>query len=242
MRLRDDAAILDVPEGHELVVTCDSLVEGVHFLNSDPPDSIGHKALAVNLSDLAAKGAKPQFYLLALALPAPPSPAWLEGFAAGLHALQERTGISLIGGDTSATPGPTTITITALGSVPLAQAVLRRGAAAGDRLYVSGSVGDAVLGLKLLQDPDLTAAWGLSAPERDGLIERYRRPEARGALAAPLRHHAHAAIDVSDGLIGDAEKLCRASGVGARIEALSVPLSSAAAKAVARTPALLPEL
>jgi thiamine-monophosphate kinase len=240
--LADDAAILRPREGQELVVTCDSIVEGVHFLRDDPPASIGHKALAVNLSDLAAKGAKPHVYLLALALPAPPSPAWLQGFAGGLRTAQERAGIGLVGGDTTATPGPLTISITAFGVVPQGEAVLRRGAVAGDRLYVSGSIGDGTLGLKLLQEPTLAAAWHLSEPQRDFLIARYQRPAARGALALTLRHYAHAAIDVSDGLIGDAAKLCTASGTGAVIEASRVPLSPAAAQAVAATPALLAEL
>jgi len=240
--LLDDAAVLSVPEGQELVATCDTIIEGVHFLAGDPAQSIGHKALAVNLSDLAAKGAKPHAYLLALALREPPSPAWLEGFSEGLRAVQEQAGIDLVGGDTSATPGPLTISITALGLVPQGEAVLRRGAVAGDRLYVSGTIGDAVLGLRLSREPRLASAWSLSAAERDLLIERYRRPEARGPLALPLRHYAHAAIDVSDGLVGDAGKLCKASGVSARIEATRLPLSSPAAKAVARRPALLAEL
>ena len=242
LALLDDAAVLAVPEGQELVLTCDTIIEGIHFLSADPPDSIGHKALAVNLSDLAAKGARPHAYLLSLALPELPGAAWLEGFTEGLQRLQEQSGIDLIGGDTSAIPGPLTISITALGLVPQGEAVLRRGALAGDRLYASGSIGDAALGLKLLREPRLAADWGLSGEEGDFLVERYRRPSARVALALPLRQYAHAAIDVSDGLAGDAAKLCKASGVGAAIEVARVPLSSAAAKAVACAPALLAKL
>ena len=242
LALRDDAAVLPVPEGQELVLTCDAIIEGVHFLSGDPASSIGHKALAVNLSDLAAKGARPHAYLLSLALPEPPVAAWLEGFTEGLRKLQEQSGIGLIGGDTSAIPGPVTISITALGLVPQGEAVLRRGALPGDRLYASGTIGDAALGLKLLRDPRLAADWGLSEEEGDFLVERYRRPSARVALALPLRQYAHAAIDVSDGLAGDAAKLCKASGVSAVIEAARVPLSSGAAKAVVHTPALLAEL
>lgn len=240
--LLDDAAILPVPEGQELVVTCDSIIEGVHFLAGDPPDSIGHKALAVNLSDLAAKGARPHAYVLTLALPGAPFSGWLKAFSQGLQRLQEQASIALVGGDTSATPGPLTISIMALGLVPQGEAVLRRGAAVGDRLYVSGTIGDAALGLKLLREPGLAADWGLSEEEGDFLIERYRRPEARFALALPLRHYAHAGLDVSDGLAGDCQKLCKASGVGATLQAARAPLSSAAAKAVARAPVLLAEL
>jgi thiamine-monophosphate kinase len=242
LALLDDVAVLSLPEGHELVVTCDTIVEGVHFLAGDPPDSIGHKALAVNLSDLAAKGARPHAYLLSLALPEPPSAAWLEAFTNGLRKLQEQAEVDLVGGDTSAIPGPLTISITALGYVPQGRAVLRREAVAGDRLYVSGTVGDANLGLRLLREPRLSADWGLSEEESDFLIERYRRPEARIALALAIRHYAHATIDVSDGLVGDVKKLCAASGVSAVIEAARVPLSSAAAKAVAYAPTLLAEL
>jgi thiamine-monophosphate kinase len=240
--LLDDAAVLAVPEGHELVVTSDTIIEGVHFLGGDPPASIGHKALAVNLSDLAAKGARPEAYLLNLAMPAPPSAGWLTNFTAGLRALQDEADIDLVGGDTSATPGPLTVTVTALGLVPLGEALLRRGAMAGDRVCVSGTTGDAALGLMLLRDPRLAARWGLAGGEGDFLIERYRRPAARSVLAAPLRHCGRAAIDISDGLVGDLEKLCKSSSVGATIEAGRVPLSAAAAKAVTADPNLLPVL
>jgi thiamine-monophosphate kinase len=240
--LLDDAAVLAVPEGHELVLTTDTIIEGVHFLAGDPPASIGHKALAVNLSDLAAKGARPEAYLLDLALAEPPTAGWLQNFAAGLRALQDAADIDLVGGDTSSTPGPMSITITALGLVPLGEAVLRRGAMAGDRICVSGTIGDAALGLMLLKDPKLAAKWRLSDEESAFIIDRYRRPSARSMLAAPLRDCGRAAIDVSDGLVGDLHKLCKCSGVGAVIEAERVPLSAAAAKALAADASLLPIL
>jgi thiamine-monophosphate kinase len=208
--LQDDAAILQAPPGEDLIVTCDALVEGVHFLPDDPPESIGHKALAVNFSDLAAKGAAPLGYLLALSLPDPPSKDWLAGFARGLHALQQEIGTSLLGGDTTATPGPLTIAVTALGAVPAAGAVLRRGAVPGDRIFVSGTIGDAGLGLRLLREPGLAERWKMTEGQRSFLIDRFRRPQARTDLIKTLRAHAHAAIDLSDGLAGDLEKLgCR---------------------------------
>jgi thiamine-monophosphate kinase len=242
LALRDDAAVLRPPESREIVISCDTIVAGVHFLPGDPPESIAHKALAVNLSDLAAKGAKPYVYLLALALPAEPAPAWLEAFAFGLRQLQEQAGICLVGGDTTRTPGPLTITITALGLVPQGHAVLRLGAKPGDRLYVSGSIGDACLGLRLLQDLALTAAWDLSAEDTTFLIDRYRRPEPRGTLALLVRNFAQAAIDVSDGLVADVQKLAQVSHVGASIETARVPFSSAARKALKREPKLLETL
>jgi thiamine-monophosphate kinase len=242
LALLDDAAILPVPEALELIATCDTIVEGVHFLPEDPPDSIAHKALAVTLSDLAAKGGRPHAYLLSLALPGRPEDAWLDSFASGLKALQGEVGIDLIGGDTTGTPGPLTITVTALGLISQGEAILRRGALAGDTLLVSGTIGDAFLGLKLLRNPELAAAWGLSSDEAAFLIERYRRPAPRVGLSLSVRHCARAAIDISDGLVGDCRKLCRASGVGASVEAARVPLSEAAAKAVSAAPGLLSEM
>ncbi|ODR94260.1 hypothetical protein AUC69_03720 [Methyloceanibacter superfactus] len=238
--LRDDAAVLMVADGQELVVTCDTLVEGVHFLKDDPAESIGHKALAVNLSDLTAKGSRGYAYMLSLALPHDISTEWLEGFASGLKAIQDQTDISLIGGDTTATPGPITITITALGLVSHQHAVLRMGAKPGDRLYVSGTIGDAYLGLRLLRDPALAETWGLTEEDVTFLVERYRaRATANSrcsSATSPKRP------STSPMLVGDIEKLCRVSHVGAKIEAGRVPFSPATKKVLAREPDLLPVL
>jgi thiamine-monophosphate kinase len=240
--LLDDAAVLSIPEGQELVATCDTIIAGVHFLTNDPPDTIAYKALNASLSDLAAKGARPHVYLLSVAFGERPLPPWLEAFAMGLQAAQEESGIDLVGGDTCATLGPLTVTVTAIGTLPQGESVLRRGAMGGDRLYVSGTIGDAALGLKLLRDPLLAAEWDLSDEEGAFLVDRYRCPSARTALALPLRQCARAAIDVSDGLVGDTAKLCTASGVSATIDAARVPLSPAAGKVVAKQPELLAEL
>jgi thiamine-monophosphate kinase len=242
LALRDDAAVFRPIEGQEIVLSCDTIIEGVHFLKEDPPESIGHKALAVNLSDLAAKGARPYLYLLSLSLPPQPSADWLEGFASGLRELQESAGAALVGGDTSATPGPLSITITALGVVPHGHAVLRHGAKDGDRLYVSGTIGDSYLGLRILQEPALAASWGLTEEDKAFVIERYRRPQPRNDLMLVIRNFATAAIDVSDGLVGDAEKLATVSHVAAVIEASRVPFSQAARKALEREPRLLEAL
>jgi thiamine-monophosphate kinase len=237
--LRDDAAVLVVSEGHELVASCDTLVEGVHFLPDDPPESIGYKALAVNLSDLTAKGARGYAYLLSLAVSRDTPAVWFESFAAGLHDLQEATGISLVGGDTTASPGPLTITITALGLVSHGHAVLRHGAKSGDRLYVSGTIGDAYLGLRLLKEPALRCSWRLSDEDVAFLVDRYRRPTPRTDLVLLMRNFAQSAIDVSDGLVLDTEKLAEASHVGARIDVARVPFSAAAQKVLAQEPKLL---
>ena len=240
LSLRDDAAVLRPPEGLEIVLSCDTVIEGVHFLSEDPPESVGHKALAVNLSDLAAKGARPNVYLLALSLASKQvADDWLEAFVAGLGALQRRSGISLAGGDTTKTPGPLCITITALGLVPHGHAALRHGAKRGDLLYVTGTIGDAHLGLLLLKQPELAGKWRLSKDDVAFLVGRYREPEPRNAIAIPLRNLASAAIDVSDGLVGDVGKLAAVSHVGAMIEAARVPLSPSARKAVESDPRLL---
>lgn len=237
--LRDDAAVLRPPEGQEIVLSCDTIVEGVHFLKDDPPESIAHKALAVNLSDLAAKGARPYVYLLALALPAEPSPAWLEGFASGLKQLQSQAGIALVGGDTTRIPGPLSLTVTVLGLVPQGHAVLRLGAKRGDRLYVTGTIGDADLGLRVLKNPARGRDWGFSEEDLAFVIDRYRRPLPHSDLALVIRNFAQGAIDVSDGLVGDIGKLAHVSHVGAVIEAGRVPFSRAAEKALRREPELL---
>jgi thiamine-monophosphate kinase len=242
LALRDDAAVLAVTEGYELVATCDTLIEGVHFLAADPPDTLGYKALAVNLSDLAAKGARGHAYLLSLAVKRGTDPAWFTDFAAGLRELQEATKISLVGGDTTATPGPVTITITALGLVTHGHAVLRHGAKSGDRLYASGTIGDACLGLRLLEQPSLARSWGLDDEDKAYLVGRYRKPKPRMELIIPLRNFAQGAIDVSDGLAADVEKLAQASHVGAVIEADKVPFSPAARKALACEPGLLADM
>ena len=243
LSLRDDAAVLRPPEGLEIVLACDTVIEGVHFLSEDPPESVGHKALAVNLSDLAAKGARPYVYLLALSLTSKQVAAdWLEAFAAGLGALQRRSGISLAGGDTTKTPGPLSITISALGLVPHGHAALRHGAKRGDLLYMTGTIGDAYLGLLLLKQPELAGKWRLSEDDVAFLVGRYREPKPRNAIAIPLRNLASAAIDVSDGLVGDVGKLAAVSHVGAVIEAARVPLSPSARKAIASDPKLLEAL
>lgn len=224
--LFDDAALMVPPPGCDLVLTTDAIAEGVHFLPGDPPETVACKALRVNLSDLAAKGAAPLGYLLTLALPPRPDEQWLESFTAGLAADQARFDIALLGGDTIVTKGPLTISVTALGALPAGSMVRRSGGRPGDALYVSGALGGACAGLALLQGED--APWRRLAPaERARLIARYRVPEPRLALAPVLRAHASAAMDLSDGLVGDCDKLAAASGCGAAIEAGDVPLDPA---------------
>lgn len=237
--LKDDAALVHVPAGHDLVTTVDAIVEGVHFLASDPPSAIGWKALGVNVSDLAAKGAAPLGFLLTLCLPAHVTPDWLAEFADGLGRAAGLFQCPLAGGDTVKMPGPLTLSVTAFGAVPKGAMVRRSTAKPGDMLAVTGSIGDAALGLPLAAGQ--AAAWShdLAAEDRAWLIDRYRRPRPRVALAVTLRGHASAAMDVSDGLLGDAAKLLAASGVGGVIEAPLVPLSDPARHVLNADPACL---
>ena len=239
LRLTDDCAFYTPPAGHDLVLTADAVVAGVHFLDDDPPGDIARKALRVNLSDLAAKGSVPAGCLLTLALPRATLQDWIGAFASGLKADCEIFACPLFGGDTVSTPGPLAISITAFGLLPSGSMVRRAGAQVGDRVLLSGSVGDGALGLRLLRDADMAARRGLSALQVQYLIGRYRVPQPRVALADAVRHAATAAMDVSDGLVGDLAKLCAVSGVSARIEAAALPLSEAGRAALAADPVLL---
>jgi thiamine-monophosphate kinase len=233
--LADDAAFIKPPPGCDLVLKTDAIIGGVHFFPEDAAQSVASKALRVNLSDLAAKGAKPLGFLLTLALPKEIGDDWLAGFAGGLHGDAVLFGCPLFGGDTDRTPGPITVSIAMFGSVPEGTMVRRAGAKAGDRVFVTGTIGDAALGLGVRKG----AAWTLSDAQRQHLVSRYLLPQPRNVLAEAVRTHASAAMDVSDGLAGDFAKLCRASNVAADIAVGQVPLSDAAQAVLAADPAML---
>lgn len=221
----DDGAVVAPPPGAALVLALDTLVDGVHFPAGFDARFVGHRALAVNLSDLAAMGAEPAWALLGLTMPAADEP-WLAGFSAGFDALARRHGVALVGGDT--TRGPLTVTVTLAGTVPAGRALARDGARAGDDLWVSGTPGDAAAGLAILQ-----GRLNAQGRARDALLARFQQPQARVALGTALRGLATACIDVSDGLLGDLAKLCAASGVGADVASRELPLSAGLCSAAA---------
>lgn len=222
----DDAAVLRVPEGMALVAATDTLVEGRHFLPGTEPESIGHQALAVNLSDMAAMGAVPAWVLLSLSIPQSDE-EWVRRFASGLYALAGRFDVALVGGDT--VRGPLVVTVEVLGFVEPGKVLRRGGARPGDLLYVSGSPGEAAAGLELLKaaSPALQAAHG-------ALVRKLLYAEPRVALGRELRTCATSAMDVSDGLLGDLAKLCAASECGARIDLDGLPVSAALEAAFGR--------
>jgi thiamine-monophosphate kinase len=219
--LRDDAAFLTPPPNRTLVLTVDAMVGGVHFLLDDPPDLIGRKLLRVNLSDLAAKGATPLGYLMTVSCPRDTPDAWYAGFAAGLAQDQAEFGATLLGGDTTSTPGPISLSLTAIGHVAPGQAVHRFGAQPGDGIWVTGTIGDGALGLLVAQ--------GRLADPSGHLLGRYRLPQPRVGLA--IGGIATAGMDVSDGLVQDLGHICRTSNLAATIDAAAVPLSDAARRA-----------
>ena len=230
-QLDDDAAVLKA-NGDDIVVTTDAIVEGVHFLPDDPPGTIARKALRVNLSDLAAKGATPAGFVLTLALRGADE-GWLQPFALALGEDAAQFGCPLLGGDTVSTPGPLMISVTAFGRVPAGKMVHRSGAKPGERVMVTGTIGDAALGLAVLKGGKVHAA-ASDAAARAMLVGRYRLPQPRVGLAEAVRDYASAAMDVSDGLAGDLTKLCGVSGVSTAIDLASIPLSDAARDLVSR--------
>lgn len=240
--LADDCAALTPKPGTDIVLKTDPIAEGVHFLAADAPEDIAWKALAVNVSDLAAKAARPVGYLMALSFPAAPRRDWIMRFAAGLKQAQDAFGIVLLGGDTDRRPGPVTVSITVLGEVPQGRMVRRATAQAGDHLFVTGTLGDAHLGLMLAREPDLATAWGLAPAQAAYLLRRYRRPEPRLALKDALRSMAHAAMDLSDGLVKDLKRMALASATSAEVHLGTVPLSAPARAVIAARPDLHADL
>jgi thiamine-monophosphate kinase len=234
--LKDDAATFQPPAGMDLVFTTDALTADLHFLRSDPPDLIARKMLRQNLSDLAGKGAKPLGYLMTTALDDGVDEAWIAKFTEGLAQDQAEFGIALWGGDTTRTPGPLALTATLIGAVPAGRALRRDGARPGDRILVTGTIGDGIFGLAAHR-----GELDLAEPARRLLAQRYVLPQPRVALGKMLAEQglAHAGMDISDGLAADLGHMCAASNCGARVEVASVPLSDAVAELVAGDPNLI---
>lgn len=237
--LIDDAAVLSVGPGEEMVVTTDAVAAGVHFLPGDQPRDIAWKALAVNVSDLVAKGAEPFAYQMSLSFPEPPRRSWMADFAAGLDEAQAAFGLVLSGGDTDKRPGPLSITITALGRIEKGRAVRRTGGRPGDSLLVTGTLGDGALGLEVRLRSQQSARWGLDAEAEAALLARYLRPCPAMGVAGLIRRNARAAMDISDGLAKDLGRLAKASGTGAVVRLADLPLSDAVGRCLARDPALI---
>jgi thiamine-monophosphate kinase len=238
LRLLDDAALVECGAGRNLVITADAIVAGVHYLPEDPPELVARKLLRVNLSDLAAMGARPLHYVLTTALPAELGSEWLARFAQGLREDQRRFGIDLLGGDSVGTTGPAVLSLTAIGEITAGKEVRRSGAKPGDLVWVSGTIGDAFLGLHVLR-----GAYPELAPKhRDYLIDRFRIPRPRIELGTLLPGIAHAMIDVSDGLLADLGHVCETSQAAAVVELTSLPLSVAAQVIVDSDRSICPQL
>lgn len=232
--LTDDTASLSLTAGNEAVVTMDTMVAGIHFLPEDPPDLVARKLLRVNLSDLASAGARPLTYFVAMSLPAETPEEWVAGFAKGLEEDQAIFHIALSGGDTTVTPGPITLSLTAIGETAVGENIRRSSAGADQDVYVSGAIGDAALALHLIQ----TLGVADTRAKAPALLDRYRCPEPRIGLGLELRGLATAMVDVSDGLVADLGHICDASGIAAELEFSLLPLSPDAQLMVSADPSL----
>ena len=230
--LTDDAAVIEIPDGKSMVVTTDTLVEGVHFLSEDLPENIAKKLLRVSLSDLAAMGSVPAYYNLSIATKLGTTSDWFKAFAEGLLADQIEFGVTLIGGDTVVTSGPLTLSLTAMGFVKKGKAISRSGAKLGDDIWVSGLIGDAALGLMAAKGKLIS----ISEENKNYLISRYTQPIPQILLGPKLSGHVNSAIDVSDGLIGDLDHICETSKLGANIQITDIPISRAASIIVTEKP------
>jgi len=233
--LKDDAAVIVPPAGKSMVITTDTIVEGVHFFSDDLPEDIAAKMLRVSLSDLAAMGSIPAYYNLSIAITTSISGQWFDKFTKSLKADQDKYGIFLIGGDTVLTPGPLTFTITAIGFIAVGKILRRNGAKIDDDIWVSGSIGDAALGLMVAKGK----LNHVSDTQKKYLITRYRRPDPRTELAPNLLDDVNAAIDISDGLIADLGHMCSESKVGADILMANIPLSRAGRSVINHEPSYL---
>jgi thiamine-monophosphate kinase len=240
--LRDDCASVLPAPGHELVLKTDPVRAGVHFFADDTPEDIAWKALAVNVSDLAAKAARPLAYLAALSFPEAPDQAWIGRFAKGLGEAQSAFGCTLIGGDTDRADGPLSIAITVIGEAPAGRMVRRDTTEPGDVLYVSGQLGEAALGLAVRTAAPETVQWNLTGTESTALRARYLRPQPRLGLKSALRNFARASMDLSDGLAKDLGRMCRSSACGAEIDVASIPRSATMARLLATDGSLIKTL
>ncbi|WP_022729499.1 thiamine-phosphate kinase [Fodinicurvata sediminis] len=240
--LQNDAAVLDIASGHSLVTTLDSMVSGVHYLPDDPPDQLARKLLRVNLSDLAAMGARPRGYLLSLAMTGQEDEDWLQAFAKGLEQDQQKYDVVLLGGDTLRTPGPQTLSLTALGEVPRGQALQRTTARNGDDIYLTGTLGQAALGLFVRLGQASEKLPGLSDAQLERLETAYRLPDPPVALGGKLPGLVTACLDVSDGLLADLGHIAEGSGLGADVEQSRLPLSQEAAQLLAQVPERLQDV
>lgn len=237
--LADDCAIFTPEPGTELVLTTDAIAAGVHFFPDDAPGDIAWKALAVNVSDLAAKAATPRVYQMAVSFPDTPTHDFMQRFAAGLADAQSAFAIVLSGGDTDQRPGPLTVTISAIGEIPAGSRLTRDRARSGDAIFVTGTLGDAACGLKIRRDDADVQQWKLVDGERKTLLARYLRPEPRLAATTLIRNHASAAMDLSDGLAKDLGRLAAAARTGAVIDADRLPLSAPVERLIADVPGII---
>ncbi|GAA6212364.1 thiamine-phosphate kinase [Hyphomicrobiales bacterium 4NK60-0047b] len=230
LSLSDDAAILNPDPQQDIIISKDILIAGQHFFEIDDPKDIAYKALAVNLSDIAAKGAKPLSFMLGIAFPEAPGAKWAESFVQGLKMAMQQFDLSLLGGDTTGTKGPLVVSITIFGQIEKGRMVKRSGANIGDQIYVSGTLGDAALGFKLRADKEETKSWSLKNEEKVELLDRYLKPKPRCVLSKIIKEYASSSMDLSDGIVADLEKLCAASNCGAVIDYDQIPVSKPAQK------------